>query len=275
VASSQGKPYEHGLVGADGPIDVSSDRQFSGNLARGLDVLRAFSAGEPMLTNRAISDKTGLPKATVSRLTYTLTLYGYLVQDESGAFRLGTAFLALGHPLLASLPIRQVARPFLQALAAETAFTVNLAVCERVSAIYIDSVRADLANPYLPDIGTVSPLLRSTIGRALILAYAGAERERLLNRVKVSDPTNFDAGLELLREDEKLFLEAGYCRARGPWLSDIDAIAVPLPSSPKYPPAAINCTVAMSAAHRVRLVQSVDSLKRVAREVANAFTPAA
>src|SRR5690606_2344735 len=64
------------LPGLVHPHDLSSDRQFSMNLARGLEVLRAFSASSPLLGNREIADRTGLPKPTVSRLTYTLTLLG-------------------------------------------------------------------------------------------------------------------------------------------------------------------------------------------------------
>src|SRR3546814_11280775 len=59
------------LPGLVNPHDLSSDRQFAMNLARGLEVLRAFSASAPLLGNREIADRTGLPKPTVSRLTYT------------------------------------------------------------------------------------------------------------------------------------------------------------------------------------------------------------
>ena len=49
------------------------DRQFVTALARGLDILRAFHAGEGMLGNQEIAHRTGLPKPTVARLTHTLT----------------------------------------------------------------------------------------------------------------------------------------------------------------------------------------------------------
>lgn len=175
--------------------DGNRDRQFTNTLARGLDVLRAFTATESVLSNRAISDRTGLHKATVSRLCYTLTQYGYLRQTESGAYTLGTAVLSLVHPLLAGMQLRQTARPMLQSLAGQTRCTVNLALRERVSAIYIDSVRPDFANPHLPDVGSVSPLLQSAIGRAIILAVHGQDRTQLLNRIKVSDPAEYNQSI--------------------------------------------------------------------------------
>src|SRR5687767_14192389 len=115
------------LPGLVNPHDLSADRQFSMNLARGLEVLRAFTATEPMLGNREIADRTGLPKPTVSRLTYTLTLLGYLARDPGlQKYRLGSGVLSLSHPLLASLHIRQVARPLMEQLARNTGCTVNL-----------------------------------------------------------------------------------------------------------------------------------------------------
>ena len=54
------------------------DRKFITALARGLEVLRAFTPTEGLLGNGEIAERTGLPKPTVSRLTYTLTKLGYL-----------------------------------------------------------------------------------------------------------------------------------------------------------------------------------------------------
>jgi hypothetical protein len=58
------------------------DRKFVIALARGLDVLRAFTSTETLLGNQEIANRAGLPKATVSRLTYTLTKLGYLTHIE-------------------------------------------------------------------------------------------------------------------------------------------------------------------------------------------------
>jgi DNA-binding IclR family transcriptional regulator len=54
------------------------DRQFVNGLARGLEVLRAFRPDDGPLGNHALAERTGLPRSTVSRLTYTLTSLGYL-----------------------------------------------------------------------------------------------------------------------------------------------------------------------------------------------------
>src|SRR5262245_36166824 len=65
-----------------GPRTPKEDRQFVTALARGLEVLRAFGPGEA-LANSEIAARTTLPRPTVSRLTYTLTKLGYLIQDPA------------------------------------------------------------------------------------------------------------------------------------------------------------------------------------------------
>src|SRR3972149_9794841 len=108
------------------------DRQFATTLARGLEVLRCFTPMEPMLGNKEISLRTGLPKPTVSRLTYTLTKLGYLRHNmRLGKYQLGSAVLSIGYPLLASMSIRQIARPFMKELADYTSGAVNMGIRDR------------------------------------------------------------------------------------------------------------------------------------------------
>jgi hypothetical protein len=71
------------------PQRRESDRKFVVALARGLEVLRAFRADDGFLGNLEIAERTGLPKPTVTRLTYTLCELGYLAQvPRLGKYRL-------------------------------------------------------------------------------------------------------------------------------------------------------------------------------------------
>lgn len=257
------------LPGLVDPHDLATDRQFTMNLARGLEVLRAFTAATPLLGNREIADRTGLPKPTISRLTYTLTLMGYLSRDPAGQkFRLGPGVLSLAHPLLASMHVRQLAKPLMESLARQTGCTVNLGMRDRGNVVYIDSVRADTANQHLPDIGSSRPLLPASIGRALILACPPAERTAILNYIKVQDRTLFTTWREAWEADQKRFAARGYCHSLGDWRKDIHAVAVPVRQGRGEPPLAINCTL---AAYRVRddnLVREVvPLLKDAARQL--------
>jgi DNA-binding IclR family transcriptional regulator len=246
------------LPGLVDPHDLNADRQFSMNLARGLEVLRAFTPAEPMLGNREISDRTGLPKPTVSRLTYTLTLLGYLSRDAGlQKYRLGSGVLSLGHPLLANLHVRQVARPLMEQLARTTGCTVNLGMRDRANVVYVDTVRGDPANHYLPDIGSTRPLLAASIGRALILDCALAERTAILNWLKVHDRALFDTHKASWDADQKLFVAQGFCHSRGDWQKGVHAVAVPVRVPPREMPLAMGCTLASSRMPKDKMVREV------------------
>ncbi|WP_410054204.1 IclR family transcriptional regulator [Cupriavidus sp. BIC8F] len=226
---------------------LATDRQFATNLARGLEVLRAFTPSSPVLGNQDIVARTGLPKATVSRLTYTLGLLGFLSRVPGNQkYRLGAGVLALAYPMLAGLAIRQVARPYMEAIARETGCTVNLGMRERLSVVYVDSCRLDPGNLYQPDIGSTRPLLASAIGRAVLLACSADERTALLNRLRVDDPERFNVEHQMWADDQKHFRAHGYCLSRGEWRPEIHAIAAPVRQSLHEDPFALNCTIAAS-----------------------------
>ena len=96
------------------------DRNFVTALARGLELLRCFRDGEVTLTNSDFSDRTGLPKATVSRLTYTLCALDYLVADtRAGTYRLSAGVLHLGFSVLSSIDIQDLAHVEMEKLREE------------------------------------------------------------------------------------------------------------------------------------------------------------
>lgn len=204
------------------------DRQFATTLARGLEVLRCFTPVEPMLGNKEISVRTGLPKPTVSRLTYTLTKLGYLRHNmRMGKYQLGSAVLSIGYPLLASMSIRQIARPFMKELADHANGSVSMGVRDRLNMVYVESCRNGNVNT-LPDIGTAVPIAQSVIGRAYLFACTPAEREATLNQMKVKEP-------EMLRKHQASIAKSledirsrGFCVSIGDLRREVHACGVPM-----------------------------------------------
>merc|ERR1712169_114813 len=80
-----------------------------------------------------IASITGLPKPTVSRLTYTLTKLGYLTYSPSlEKYQLDSGVLALGSAYTSQLQVRQVAKPYMDAMAKRAQVSVGLATRERL-----------------------------------------------------------------------------------------------------------------------------------------------
>ena len=70
-------------------------------------------------------------------MTFTLTELGYLKYDEDiGRYSLGPGVLTLGYDVLAQMEIRDIARPYLQALAEYADASVYLGVPNGTEMIY-------------------------------------------------------------------------------------------------------------------------------------------
>ena len=233
------------------------DRQFATTLARGLEVLRCFTPLEPLLGNKEISVRTGLPKPTVSRLTYTLTKLGYLRHSmRLGKYQLGSAVLSIGYPLLASMSIRQIARPFMKELADYTNGAVNMGIRDRLAMVFVEACRSgDITT--LPDIGTSVPISQSVIGRAFLAACTPPEREAVLNQMKVKEP-------EMLRKNQPAIAKSlddirakGYCVANGDIRRDVHAVGVPMRRNVDGEIVTFNCAVPVFVLKKGQLEEDI------------------
>jgi DNA-binding IclR family transcriptional regulator len=180
--------------------------------------------------------RTGLPKPTVSRLTYTLTKLGYLRHNmRLGKYQLGSAVLSIGYPLLASMNVRQVARPLLKELADYCNGSVSMGVRDRLSMVYVESSRSGN--------GTSVPISQSVIGRAFLAACTPPEREAVLNQMKVKEPESYrkyrgsvDKALEDIRA-------RGFCASLGELKREVFAVGVPMRRTVDGEIVAFNCAV--------------------------------
>jgi DNA-binding IclR family transcriptional regulator len=188
------------------------DRQFTSTLANGMALLTCFREGDTMLGNRDFVARTGLAKANVSRLAFTLVALGFLRRDAAtGQYRLGSPVLSMGYPLLAGMHIRQIARPYMREMADELGATVSMGVRDRAQMLYVETSRSAAAWTALADIGTARPLLGSAMGVAWLAAASAYERERAVNQALVAaDRAGEKGGRQHMARDLKEFAANGY-----------------------------------------------------------------
>ncbi|MFV3291612.1 IclR family transcriptional regulator [Pseudomonas sp. NY11955] len=208
---------------------LDQDRQFVTALARGLELLRCFRPGERLLGNQELVLRSGLPKATVSRLTYTLVRLGYLQYVESlGKYALDTGVLALGYAHLSGLDIRRQARPLMAEFAEQTQSSVSLGARDRLSMVYLENCQGSGPLTLRLDVGARVPLATTAMGRAYLAALPQDEREVLLDQLRTRNPENWPALGEQLERAFRQYQELGFCLSCGDWQKDINAVAVPL-----------------------------------------------
>lgn len=211
------------------------DRRFASTLARGLSVLRAFRASDDGLSHMEIAERTGLPNATVSRLTYTLRELGYLSHaGKNDRYRLGPAALAIGNVASASVSFLETASDPMQALANETGTLGLLAVRDGEKMLLVKTWRPERTASIWLEPGHRIPIFGSSSGIAVMACLS-------------------DAAFEALQPDDELraFRQAGYEQllARGfaiaprdtRYAATVNAVSVPFHAGEFGEPAAFSC----------------------------------
>jgi DNA-binding IclR family transcriptional regulator len=218
------------------------DRHFVTALARGLEVLAAFRAGETWLANHEIAERCKLPRSTVSRLTHTLTTLGYLHYGEERAkYRHGSQLLALSSVALGGLSVRDIARPALREIAASSNATLGLGVRDNLSMRYVECARGKAAIALNIDVGSRISLVRSSMGRAYVAILRDAERNALFDEIRAFDERTWPQHKAALEKSIEDYRRLGCSCSFGDWQADTSAIAVAFRPGAGLPPMAINC----------------------------------
>ncbi|WP_371435044.1 IclR family transcriptional regulator [Polaromonas sp.] len=221
------------------------DRDFAITLSKGLEMLRCFTPEQPALSNSELAQKMGIPKPTVSRFTYTLCMLGCLrPQTSTGKYQLGAAVVSLGYTLLATIGLRQVARPYMHQLADFVQGAVSMGIRDRLGVIYVDTCRSrSVTGTELSDIGMTHPMLGSSIGRAYLAGCSVDDRAKILNEIRVKTPEVWDNfSLSALRSIEE-YEVTGFCESLGELRPTRYAVGVPLKMLIDGERIVFNCTV--------------------------------
>lgn len=209
--------------------EKGADRQFVVALARGLRVLSAYKANDAALGNSELAERTGMPAATVSRITHTLTKLGYLRFDEQReTYDLGGSSLALGHTALARISLRGVAVPLMQQLAQRANANVGLGMRDRKMMLYVETCEGSGPVGLRLHSGSRIPIASSAMGRAYLSAMPEVEREELMRELA----PEFGSGWDTVRRGSDKAMRdisrMGFCTSLGEWQKDIHGVAVPL-----------------------------------------------
>jgi IclR family acetate operon transcriptional repressor len=193
--------------------NISSPKSVDTILAvdRALLILKKMANSNEEFGVRDLSRELGYSPAVTQKILNTLRVHGFVRQNEkTDRYSLGPTTLHVGMALLSQLDIVQVARPYLEALTAETGETTFLAVLDGTTAIYVDKVVSP--NPIRMDaeVGVSRPLNCTAVGKVLI-AY---DRDLLLSEViasgaisnptpnSITDPDELKKEIERVRQEE-------------------------------------------------------------------------
>ena len=181
------------------------------SLAKALDTIDAVAeAGSAGI--RELSTLTGFPPSTIHRIAATLVQKHYFQQDPvTKRYSLSFRFLELGSRVQQQTHLTSTARPHLEQLMAETRESINLAVRDGDSAVYLDTVQSNHSMLQLfTRPGARVPLYATGVGKLFLSRMGPSDLEAYLQRVALTPFTRYT-----LTEREKILRELDRIRARG------------------------------------------------------------
>ncbi|HLB39239.1 MAG TPA: IclR family transcriptional regulator [Actinomycetota bacterium] len=153
---------EHGWTAETLPAPTTN----VGVLDRSVAIIDAVEGGARSFS--AIAEATGLTKPTAHRLINALRAHGLLMHVGGVGYALGPRFLALATTAMRELPLRRLARPFLEDLARTTGESAQLYVREGDRRICIDAVESDNELRTIVSVGASLPLSKGSAGKVFL-----------------------------------------------------------------------------------------------------------
>ena len=149
-------------------------------IARGLDVIRAFGPGQPVMSLAGVAGASGLPRPTARRILLTLEQLGYVRLVGPGGYELTPRVLDLGMSYVLSHGLWEIARPHMEALVARTRESSSIAQLDGSDIVYVARVAVPKIVTLAVTIGTRFPAMQTSLGKVLLAALPLAEAERVL-----------------------------------------------------------------------------------------------
>ena len=250
-------------------LGARRDPNFMLSLARGLEVLNAFTPQRQRLPISQLSQKTRISRAAVRRCLYTLASLGMVHSPDGRNYELLPRVLTVGHAYLAGTPLAKVAQTSLDALSKALNESCSVATLDGDNVLYIARTAVD--NILSMDIGRGSrlPAWVTSMGRVLLSALPEDELEDYLMRAKRIRYTQHTlVSLEALRDEISRVRRQGYAINDQQLEVGLRSVAVPMLARDAKVVAAMNVGVHASRMSVVQLREVIlPPLRRAAMEL--------
>jgi IclR family pca regulon transcriptional regulator len=229
---------------------------FVQSLERGLAVIRAFGAEEPVLTLSDVARRAGLTRAAARRFLLTLADLGY-VRSDGRRFALTPRVLELGYAYLSSLSLPEIAEPHLERLAAEVRESSSVSVLDGDDIVYVGRVPTRRIMRVAINVGTRFPAYATSMGRVLLAGLDPPELDAYLARAAIRPLTpNAIATTHELRAELERVARRGWALVDQELEEGLRSIAVPIRDAGGRVVAAVNVSAHASRTSR-DMVRSV------------------
>ncbi|SHE76719.1 transcriptional regulator, IclR family [Tissierella praeacuta DSM 18095] len=175
-----------------------------------------------------ISKELKIPKATVYRILFTLSKWGFVEKSNSDKYFLGKSFIKYGSRVKSDIDISTIATPYIDSLAKEVGESVNLGILYEDLVMTIYNAKGEdfyLVSKLIP----ISPLNCSAMGKLYLSQYSDEELRKYFNSDKPQSRTiNSIIDLEKFLELKENIKNEGVSYDREEYEYGLTCIAAPI-----------------------------------------------
>lgn len=249
-----------------GPENEQAD--FVTALARGLAVIRAFSADAPRMTLADIARRVELPRATVRRSLITLEALGY-VENAGRNYALTPRVLALGHSYLSSVPLPRAAQPVLDRLSDALQDPCSVSILDDDEVLILARATPKRLISLANSVGTRLPAYCTGSGRMLLALLSDEALDAYFARLV---PRRFTPNTHVHVRDIRRFILDARERYYGFSDSEVEnsvrSIAVPLRNAQGHPVAVLGAASYMERVKPAEMIaRFLQPMQRAAEDL--------
>ncbi len=221
---------------SESQLPTMSGPRYSKSLERGLAILACFSAKQHTLQSAEIADTLGMSRSTTHRYIITLVALGYMEQTADRRYRLGSRVTNLGTAAINSIGLREHATVPLKELRRHSSFTVNLAVLDGPTILYLERARSYRRGQHLIDLelhlGSRLPAYCTAMGKTLLAYLTEEELDDAIRAMPLArrGPQSITSKRKLRAELGRIRQEAGFAVNDQELMAGLHSIAVPVRS---------------------------------------------
>jgi DNA-binding IclR family transcriptional regulator len=212
-----------------------------GVISKVLLILEALQGSSAGLGLKAICDLTGVHKSTAHRFLKHLERERYLIRTEAGTYLIGPRLSQMSTRGNEGATLQAVARPILGELWKSTQETVNLAVFDQGTVLYVDVIESPHEFRLSSRVGARRSLHVTALGKALAAFLPAERRENVLSTItfQPATPRTISNLLQFRQELEKI-RHQGYAVDDEEAVQGARCVSAPILNSDREPIAAIS-----------------------------------
>jgi DNA-binding IclR family transcriptional regulator len=249
-----------------------------GVIAKVLRILEALQGSSAGLALKAICDLTGIHKSTAHRFLKHLERERYLIRTEAGAYLIGPRLSQMSARGNHGATLQGVARPILWELWKSTQETVNLAVLDQGTVLYVDVIESPHEFRLSSRVGTRRSLHVTALGKALAAFLPAELRENILSTItfQSATPRTIMNLLQFRQELEKI-RQQGYAVDDEEAVQGARCVSAPILNSDSEPIGAVSVSGPVTRVSPDQVAMLAGAVMSAARAISAAmgFSPRA